>query len=103
MGWNGLTCLILPMPHGCCSHHVTYESCPYGTVFVHALGILGQLEWPLAGGLMLGRRPPLQCILLVRGRQRVQTSLQNALPRSYDPLQLWLVGPGLVGKCCRLD
>src|SRR5450432_3581916 len=77
LAWNdgnhGRTGLVLPLLAGCGAHHVTNEPLLYRTVLVHALGILWQLKWSLASRLILGGRPPLQCILLVRGGQRVQT------------------------------
>jgi hypothetical protein len=79
-------------------HHVTYETLPNAAILLYALGVLGQLEWPLAGRFILGRLPPLQCVLLVGGSQRVQTPLQNAAPRPQHLVQFGLVGVGLAGE-----
>jgi hypothetical protein len=56
-----------PMLGGRYLHHVIYETLPNTTILLYALGILGQLEWSLAGHFILRRLPLLQCVLLVGG------------------------------------
>ena len=84
-------------------YHVTYETLPNATILLHALGILGQLEWSLAGRFILGRLPLLQCILLVGGGQCIQTPLQNAAPCPQYTVQFGLVGIGFAGELERLN
>jgi hypothetical protein len=35
-------------------HHVIYETLLNAAILLHALGVLGQLEWSLAGHFILG-------------------------------------------------
>ena len=91
------------MLHGRCPHYVTYEPLPHSTILLQTLGVLGQLKWPLAGRLIFRRLPPFQCILLVCGRQCIQTPLSNAAPRPQYPLQFGLVRIWHTGKLQRPD
>jgi hypothetical protein len=72
---NILTCFVLPILYRRCTHDVTYYTLPISAILLNALRILWQFKWSLAGGFVLRRRPPLQCILMIRGGQCIQTLL----------------------------
>jgi hypothetical protein len=101
-GLNQLTRLVSPLLRRC-PHHITYKTLPIPAVFADALSVLRQFKRSLASGFVLGRRPPLQCILLVGGGQRVQTLLENAAPRPQYPAQFGLVEVARARELRRLD